>query len=153
MIMGYTHVESATWSSPSVLLIAEELLKYDSWQYVSLSRHHPHANFFRLMHLRLCERGSAGSTSLVTAICLMTVRIPAKDDVIIAAVKRKMCQCWRDIAREFGILYLRFLEVLREAQLNPYHYLQTAHLFSGRSSSTCSECTRWFKYDRDWFFF
>jgi hypothetical protein len=32
------------------------------------------------------------------------------------------------------MLHLRVLEVLREAQLKPYNYLQTAHLFSGRST-------------------
>jgi len=131
MITGNAHVESATWSSPSVLLIADVVLKYDNWHYVGLSRHHPRANCFRPMHLHLCERGSAGLTSLVNALCPRTVRIPPKDDIIFTAVKRKICQCWRDSARELGILYLRVLEVLHEAQLYPYHYLQTAHLFSG----------------------
>jgi hypothetical protein len=124
VIMGYIHVESVTWTSPSVLLIAEVVLKYDNWHYVGLSRHYPHANYFRRMDLCLCERGSAGSTSLVNGIWPSTVRIPAKDDVIIAAVRRKMCQCWWDTARELGILCLRALEVLREVQLNPYRYLQ-----------------------------
>ena len=91
--MGYIHVEYATCSSPSVLLIAEVILKYDNWHYVGLSRYHSHANYFRRMHLRLCERGSVWPTSLVNAICPRTVGIPAKDDVIIAAVRRKMCQC------------------------------------------------------------
>jgi hypothetical protein len=92
-------------------------------------RRHPDSNVFRRLEQRLPEIGSVTTTALVNAGHPRTVRTPAKEDAIIAAVEREP---WRscDIPRELGLSQPRVLEVLNDNQLHPYHYSRSAHLFS-----------------------
>jgi hypothetical protein len=91
-------------------------------------RRHPDANVFRLEQ-RLRETGSVTPTALVNAGRPGTVRTPANEDAIIAAVEREPWRSSRDIERELGLSQPKVLEVLLDDQLHPYHYSRSAHLF------------------------
>jgi predicted Rossmann fold nucleotide-binding protein DprA/Smf involved in DNA uptake len=56
-----------------------------------------------------------------------TVRTPANEDAIIAAVEREP-RSSRDIARELGQSQPRIVEVLIDHQLNPFHYSRNVDL-------------------------
>jgi hypothetical protein len=90
---------------------------------------------FRRQKQRLRERGSVTPTALVNAGRPRTVRTPANEDAITAAVEREPWKSSRDIARELGLSQQRGLEVLHDDQLHSYHYSPGAHV-SRRSSST-----------------
>jgi hypothetical protein len=92
-------------------------------------RRHPDANVFRRLEQCLRETGSVTSTALVNVGRPRTVRPPANEDAITAAVEREPWRSSRDIARELGLSQPRVLEVLHDDQLHPYHYSRGAHLF------------------------
>jgi hypothetical protein len=96
---------------------------------------HPDANVFRRLEQRLRVTGSVTPTALVNAGRPRTVRTPANEDVIIAAVEGEPWRSSLDIARELGLSQPRVLEVLHGDQLHPYHYSRSAHV-SRLSSST-----------------
>jgi hypothetical protein len=98
-------------------------------------RRHSNANMFRRLEQRLRETGSVTPTALANAGRPRTVRTPANEDVIIAAVEREPWRSSRDIARELRLSQPSVLEVLYDDQLHPYHYSRSAHT-STRSSST-----------------
>jgi hypothetical protein len=88
---------------------------------------------FRRLGQRLRETGSVTPTVHVNTDRPQTVRTPANEDVIIAAVKR---QPWRnscDIARESGPTQAKVLEALHGDKLHSYHCSRSAHLFSDDS--------------------
>jgi hypothetical protein len=93
-------------------------------------RRHPDANVFRRLEQRLRETGSVTPTALVSAGRPRTIRTPANEDAITAAVGREPWRSSRDIARESGLSQQRVLEVLHDDQLQPYHYSRSAYLFS-----------------------
>jgi hypothetical protein len=84
---------------------------------------------FRRLEQRLRETGRVTPTALVNAGRPWTVRTPANEDAIIAAVEREPWESSRDIARELGLPQPRVLEVLHDDQMHPYHYSRSAHLF------------------------
>jgi hypothetical protein len=103
----------------------------DSWEYALRypCRRHPDANMFRRLEQRLRDTGSVTPTALMNAGRPRTVRTPANEDAIIAAVEREPWRSSRDIARELGLSQPRILEVLHDDQLHPYHNSRSAHLF------------------------
>jgi hypothetical protein len=104
-----------------------------AWEYALRypDRRHPDANVFRRLEQRLCETGSViPHTALANSGLPRTVRTPANEDAIIAALEREPWRSSRDIARELGLSQLRVLEVLHADQLHPYHYSRSAHLFA-----------------------
>jgi hypothetical protein len=84
----------------------------------------------RRLEQGLRETGSLTPTALVNAGRSRTVRTPANEDGIIAAVEREPWISSRDIAWELEISQPRVLEVLHDDQLHLYHYSRSAHLFS-----------------------
>jgi hypothetical protein len=62
-------------------------------------RRHPNSNVFRRLEQRLRETGSVTPTALVNAGRPRSVRTPANEDAIIAAVEREPWRSTRDIAR------------------------------------------------------
>jgi hypothetical protein len=86
-------------------------------------RHHPDANVFRRLEQRLRETGSVTPVALVNAGRPRTVRTPANEDAIIAAVEKLTRYRTR-----IGLSQPRVLEVLYDDQLHPYHYSRSAHL-------------------------
>jgi hypothetical protein len=79
-------------------------------------RRHPDANVFRRLEQRFRETGSVTTTALVNSDRPRTVRTPANEDAIIAAVEREPWRSSRDIARELGLSQRRVLEVLHDDQ-------------------------------------
>jgi hypothetical protein len=92
-------------------------------------RRHPDANVFRRLEQCLRETGSVTPTALVNAGRPRTVRTPANEDAILAAVEREPWRSSRDIVRELGLSQPRVLEILHDDQLHPYHYSRSTHLF------------------------
>jgi hypothetical protein len=75
---------------------------------------YPDANVFLRLEQRLRETGSVTPTTHVNAGRPRTVRTPANEDFIIAAVGREPWRSPHDIARELGLSQRRALEVLAD---------------------------------------
>jgi hypothetical protein len=106
------------------------------------------ANLFRRLEQRLREIGSATLTALVNAGCPRTVRTPANEYAIIAAVEREPWRNSRDIAREFGLFQPRVLKYFMTINcIHTTHYSLSAHLFPDDRPLRMQFC-EWLRHQR-----
>jgi hypothetical protein len=69
----------------------------------NLGRRHPDANVFQRLEQRLRQTASAKPALIVNTSRSGTLRTPANEDTIIAAVEREPWRISSDIVREMGL--------------------------------------------------
>jgi hypothetical protein len=92
-------------------------------------RRHPDANVFPRLEHRLCERGSVTPMQHVIAGRSLSVRTQSLKNPQISYGAREPPRSSHEITRELRLPKPKFLEVIHDVQVHPYHYSRSGHLF------------------------
>jgi hypothetical protein len=84
---------------------------------------------YRRWEQRLRETGSVKPTAVLKAGPSRTVRRPANEDAIIAAVEQEPWRSSRDITRELGVSKPRVHQLLHDSCIHTTHYTRSEFLF------------------------